>query len=129
MQALKADIARELAQMGQPHQSLSNITSQETLSTFEGFSGNMPAAAPAAFPPLARTDDHRQPTAAPLTPLRQQAVNYLTGSGSGSNPSSPSKAATSKSVTDQSLAKSLPVLAKWLLVASFYAGLDRKSVV
>lgn len=125
MQALKPDFARALAHIGQPHQSLSGLAPHEELASLEGFVGHMPSAAPATPVALPTDDLFRSPSSTSTTPLKRQSVNIFSTIAPGSkNSGSPSTPGASTSLTDQSLATSLPVLAKWLLVAAFYAGFN-----
>lgn len=134
-QQLKPDFARELDQIAQPHQPLSLSIPTEAPTAPQGFSGHMPAPAPSGFPNLAASSEelYRIPSShTSTTPLRRQAIqNFpsVSGSQAGSAPSSPSKSSGGgggggATATDSSLARSLPVLARWLLVASFYAGFN-----
>lgn len=66
---------------------------------------------------------HSERLKQPTTPLHRQA-QYLSpfSHDPSSQPSSPSKSQALSS--DLSLTKSLPLLSKWLLLASFYAGFN-----
>lgn len=66
---------------------------------------------------------HSERPKQPTTPLHRQVQNLSAFSNHpSSQPSSPSKAQALSS--DLSLTKSLPLLSKWLLLASFYAGFN-----
>ncbi|KAM0754796.1 hypothetical protein T439DRAFT_321842 [Meredithblackwellia eburnea MCA 4105] len=125
-QQLKPYFTRELEQIAEPHQSLSQASAFEPILAPQGFSGHMPASptTPTASSSRALDTSYPLPGSSSTTPLRRQAVN-ITPSGSLKNPSSPEPFSNLKqaaNMMDQSLAKNLPVLAKWLLVAAFYAG-------
>ncbi|KAL8287044.1 hypothetical protein RQP46_004050 [Phenoliferia psychrophenolica] len=122
-QQLKNDFRQELAEIAQPHQSLETLASTDAAPSLTGFTGHMPDAGPSGFPPVQAPEEDRRLASSSGQSLRQQTLSQNATSGvalASSLAASPTKAATS--ITDSSLTKSLPVLAKWLLVASFFAG-------
>ncbi|KAK4705046.1 origin recognition complex subunit 5, partial [Phenoliferia sp. Uapishka_3] len=152
VQHLKEDFQKAIESIAQPRQSLSIIVPEDILSLPQGFTGNMPSASASSslpgfgasssssaslpgFGPSSIDHHHYQlPASTSTTPLKKQAQNLsglISVSNSGSRasssaPNSPTKpsSSTPASKTDESLANSLPILSKWLLVAAFYAGFN-----
>lgn len=105
---LKSDFTLERQRLSTPLNPSSTTTSAHPV-VLQGFAGTMPAL-PSLSTPLDAPIDH-----SPL-PLRRQVISFA-----------PAAAAIKPATTgaaDQSLARSLPELAKWLLLASFYAGFN-----
>lgn len=138
---LKPDFAREHERLGLPRQSLSlpastpnsptkagpagNVAAASTSGVLHGFVGSMPALpkpspaldSPCIFPSTSNAPQ-RQPVFTP------PAITPTASSSSLVNSSSNLPVASQSSSTTTSLARSLPRLARFLLLASFYAAFN-----
>lgn len=110
---LKDDLSREIERLADIRLPLYNSTTSATLSTpvaLPGFTGTMPDL------PIASgsNSNYHSP---PITPLRKRPIEEVISTNT-----SPTKLLITAS--DQSLAASLPLLSKFLLIASYFASFN-----
>ena len=132
---IKPDFTKELERLAQPRMTLSaSVVEGEAGASvvLQGFTGSIPVGpAPPSFVPAGGSNSAFFPSinppspssshTLPLTPIKKRALR-ITDAAAASAQASPRKALSIAS--DVSLSRSLPVLAKWLLLASFYAAFN-----
>ncbi len=134
---IKPDFTRELERLAQPRMTLSaSVVEGEAGASvvLQGFTGSIPTgpAAPtfaptggssSAFLPSINQPSPSSSHTLPLTPIKKRALRITDAAANSTNVlASPRKALSIAS--DVSLSRSLPHLAKWLLLASFYAAFN-----
>lgn len=108
---MKDDLSREIDRIANPRLPIASSSSSSLITTSSaprGFTGILPAPAPSSSTSTS--------TPFPVTPTRKLPLDFL--------PPAASPAQRITTASDHSLASSLPNLAKFLLIASFFASFN-----